>query len=345
MILDIFNGDAFSEVELTAAINKTDYLPGLIGSLNIFEPIPVSTTTVAIEQVGDVLALVPNTQRGGPAQALNDTGSARRRTLRDFRTTHLPVESRLVADEIQNIRAFGSQTETEMAQQKVLDRLVMARRNIELTWENLMFGAVKGAIYDADGTTVIYNLFTEFGVSQVASIDFDLDNASPASGAVRTKCQTTVRSILTNLKGNQNVPGLQIIALCGDTFFDQLVAHAEVRATYLNQVEARELRGGMAFGEVSYGGIRFINYRGTDDGTTLAVTTGTARIFPVGVPGLFKMHYAPADTIAWANTPGLPFYAQLALDTQFDRFIDLRVQSNPLPICTQPKVLHVATNT
>ena len=29
-----------------------------------------------------------------------------------------------------------------------------------------MLGAVKGKILDADGTTVIYDLFTEFGVTE-----------------------------------------------------------------------------------------------------------------------------------------------------------------------------------
>jgi Phage major capsid protein E len=46
--------------------------------------------------------------------------------------------------------------------------------------EHLRVGAIKGKILDADGSAVIYDLFTEFGVSQHTEIDFDLDNASPA---------------------------------------------------------------------------------------------------------------------------------------------------------------------
>jgi Phage major capsid protein E len=40
-----------------------------------------------------------------------------------------------------------------------------------------------------------------------------------------------------------------------------------------------------------------------------------------------------------ANTIGLPRYAKQAVDQQFSRWVMLHVQSNPLPICTRPRVL------
>jgi hypothetical protein len=40
-----------------------------------------------------------------------------------------------------------------------------------------------------------------------------------------------------------------------------------------------------------------------------------------------------------ANTIGLPRYAKQAVDQQFARWVMLHVQSNPLPICTRPRVL------
>jgi Phage major capsid protein E len=61
--------------------------------------------------------------------------------------------------------------------------------------------------------------------------------------------------------------------------------------------------------------------------------------FPVGVPGLFRQYNAPADFVETANTIGLPRYAKQAVDQQFARWVMLHVQSNPLPICTRPRVL------
>jgi hypothetical protein len=40
-----------------------------------------------------------------------------------------------------------------------------------------------------------------------------------------------------------------------------------------------------------------------------------------------------------ANTIRLPRYAKQAVDQQFARWVMLHVQSNPLPICTRPRVL------
>jgi hypothetical protein len=39
------------------------------------------------------------------------------------------------------------------------------------------------------------------------------------------------------------------------------------------------------------------------------------------------------------STVGLPRYAEQAVDQQFARWVMLHVQSNPLPICTPPRVL------
>ena len=84
-----------------------------------------------------------------------------------------------------------------------------------------------------------------------------------------------------------------------------------------------------------------------EPGSTLVLTlTGTgfvdaskAYFFPVGVPGLFRQYNAPADFVETANTIGLPRYAKQAADQQFARWVMLHVQSNPLPICTRPRVL------
>ena len=42
--IDIFKGSAFSMISLTGAINKVDYKPQLLGSLGIFDPMPVRET-------------------------------------------------------------------------------------------------------------------------------------------------------------------------------------------------------------------------------------------------------------------------------------------------------------
>ena len=41
----------------------------------------------------------------------------------------------------------------------------------------------------------------------------------------------------------------------------------------------------------------------------------------------------------WSPYKRLPRYGKQAADQQFARWVMLHVQSNPLPICTRPRVL------
>jgi hypothetical protein len=341
LTLDIFNNDAFGTVELTEALELVPYKPQYLGSLNIFEQRPVTTETIAIEQREGTLALVQTTPRGAP---LPQRGKDPR-TLHDFRTVRVAKGDRIMASEIQNVRDFGTTTALEQIQDQVMRRMTGVRNDVELTWENMRLGAIQGIVLDADGST-IRNYFTEFGIAQPGVIDFDLDNANPASGAVRVKCNQVVRATMRAAKGMW-LPQTQVFGLAADDFFDALVAHSEVRQTYLNQQEASQLRNdvGNAFDQVRYGQITFVNYRGTDDGTTLTVPAGTCKFFPVGAPGAFVQAMSPGESMTWANTQGRPFYPMIVPDRDRDQWADVEIYSYPLFIAARPGMLQRATLT
>lgn len=330
---NVFEQDAFSVATLTDAINRFPFLPGQVGRLGIFAEKSVPTTKVAIEERNGVLYLVPNTLRGAPPTR---NPGAPPRTLRSFDCTHLVIQDRVQADDaVQNVREFGTVGDLKTTATEVNERLATMSNSLDATLEHLRIGAIKGLILDADGTTTIYNLFDEFGVAAPDEVDFDLDNANPAEGSIRRTCARVVRTIAGALGG---MPFEGVHAFCGDAFFDDLVNHPETRETFLNQAAAAELRSGYAFGRFSFGGITFENYRGRI-GATDFVHTDAVHFLPVGVPGLFVNYFAPADYVEAANTPGLPKYAKVSPDPQFQKWVDLEAQSNPLPICTRPEVL------
>lgn len=336
-MLDVFKADGFSVLSLTDAVNKLPYVPGRLGQLGVFAESGVTTTVISIEENNGVLTLVPATPRGAPGTQ----NVANKRKLRSLRVPHIELDDTINADEVQNVRAFGSNDQLLGVQQAIGTRMGEMVPKIDATLEFHRIGAVKGIVMDADGATPLYNLFTEFGVSQEAEVDFDLDNANPTSGAVRTKCTEVVRLITNNLLGGMMFQ--RIHAVCGDTFWDQLIAHKEVRETYLNQQEAAQLRNGVAYETLNYGGITFENYRGKV-GNVAFVDPLKAHFFPVGAPGLFKHYNAPADLLETVNTVGLPRYARMYPD-QNGKLMHLEVQANPILICTQPKVLIKAKNT
>lgn len=342
LTMDVFNGDAFNTVELTHALDNVPYKPQFLGSLNIFEPKPVRTETIAVESKNGTLNVVPITPRGAPLpQRKKDP-----RNIRDFRTVRVAEGDSLQASEIQGIRGYTDVTEMEALQDALMERMVGVRDDVEVTHEHMRLGAIQGIVYDSDGTTVIRNWFTEFGISQPTEIDFDLDNANPASGVIRKKCNQVVRAMMKAAQGAW-LPGTQVYSLCGDAFFDDLTAHKEVRETYLNQVAAAELRNdvGTVFGVLRYGNIVWVNYRGTDDGTKVAVGTDKAHFFPVGARNVFQHARSPGESFDWVNTPGREFYAIIVRDQERNMWVQPEVYSYPLFICSRPKMLQRAKRT
>ena len=330
-MLDIFNDDAFGVVSLTDAVNKTPFVPGRAGAVAAWSEDGVSTTTIAVEEVAGELKLVSPTPRGAPGTSVGKE----KRSVRSLRIPHYQIDDGIMADEVQGVRAFGQESQVETVFGLVNRRMAQhVAWRIDPTLEHQRIGALKGIILDGDGSTV-YNLFTEFGVSQMTEVDFDLDAGSPTAGALRQVCDDVARDVADEL-GGVGYSGLH--AFCGKTFWQNLIAHSEVRDVYLaSQTQATQLLNPMAYRSIRIGDITFEEYRGSVGGTAF-VHTDKCHIFPIGVPGLYRTVYAPADYIETVNTPGLPRYAK-QYRMPNDKGVSLEVQSNALSYVTRPRVL------
>lgn len=334
---DTFNSDAFSLQSLTAAILKAPYKPGRIGELRLFGEKGITTTTVVVEEKNGKLSLIQTSPRGGPAP--NPLGRSGR-TARSFLAPHLTRDSAVYADEVQNVRAFGSENDVELVQNIVNERLATLRQMQEVTLEYHRIGAIKGTILDADGATTLFNLFTEFGVVQ-QTLDWALDVTTTN---VRGKCIETARMIESEL-GAAVYTGLR--ALCSSTFFDALVDHDTVKEAFKyqeGQMLQKDLRKGFVFG-----GITFEEYSGSvnkpDESAAVDfIADNEAYVFPEGAMvedgPLFRTFFAPADYIETVNTIGLPIYAKQAPDPSgMNKYVKLESQSNPLCLCLRPRAV------
>ena len=334
--MDIFEGDAFSVVELTRALENIPFKPATLSGSDLFAERGVRTRTVVIESRDGTLSLIPFSERGSGY----DQQSPESRQVRAFVCRQFKKQDVLWASEIQGIREFGAESVTSQAQAEVARRMRRLRSDAEATFEYHLLNAIQGVVKDPrDGSEVI-NFSNEFGITPAAEIDFDLDNQSPASGVLRKKCQALIESVEESL-GGLAVGPVQLRAECGSAFFADLVAHKEIRETYLNTAAASELRGRVV-DEVMFGGITFRRYGGN---STIGVPTDKAFFYPQGIEGLFEIYFAPADTFETVNTLGLPLYARMIPDRERDEWVRLEIESNPLPICTRPQVLRTAKRT
>ncbi|WP_458129477.1 major capsid protein [Pseudomonas sp. Z2-11] len=324
----IFEDDAFGVAALTAAINEQEFVPGRLASLGLFEEEGVTTLTVQIEKDGDKLALVPAGERGTSGLVVNGS----KRVLLPFNTIHLPERFTIKADEIQGIRAFGTQTELQAVQDVVNKRLDKARRQLDATHEFHRMGALNGKVLDADGTTVLLDIYDRFGV-QRQTLPMGLND--PETN-VQVQC---VEALDMQEDALGNVTTTSSRAFCGKTFWKKLIAHKSVVKTYEGSQQAAALRGDgrEAF---EFGGISWERYRGKVGGIAF-IPDDEARLVPEGVSEMFLSAYAPADYMETVNTQGLPYYSKLE-PLPFGKGIAGEAQSNPLHICTRPRaVIHL----
>ena len=81
--------------------------------------------------------------------------------------TGAPEAARVPAEvSLEFVALWWSESQMEGVQSEVNGRMARMSRNLDATLEHLRIGAVKGQILDSDGASVIYDLFTEFGVTQ-----------------------------------------------------------------------------------------------------------------------------------------------------------------------------------
>lgn len=331
--LDVFNGDAFGVINMSGAIQRLPYTPSRIGQMNLFTETGITTTTTMVEYAAGRLVLYQTGERGGAAK---NRVTSKDRKVRTFVVPHVKVQGEVLADSVQNIRAFGSETEMEAVASVVNDKLEQMRGGHEVTHEYHRAGALAGNILDADGA-VIYNLFTEFGLTE------DQYTLSLASNAGEQKVE--VREIIRDIENELGaIPYKGIHALCDDEFFDNLLKCEGIRESYdrWQDGQFRRDQNGRDDGGFTYLGVTWENYRGKVGSTTFLQGTNVARFFPTGVKDCFTTILAPADYMETVNTKGKLLYAKQER-MPFDRGVALESQSNALFMCNMPGVLKKVT--
>ncbi|MDI5886193.1 major capsid protein, partial [Cobetia amphilecti] len=192
-----------------------------------------------------------------------------------------------------------------------------------LEWQRM--GALKGKILDADGQTVLTDLYSAFGIQQT-TVKMALNTDS-------TSVQGKALDVLENIEDAlKMLPFTSAHAFCGRSFWRKLINHPSVRETYLNQ-QSEKLRGD-ARDSFEFGGITWERATGRVAGQPF-VMDGEANVIPMGVPDMFLAHYAPADYADAVNTIGLPFYSSTER-LKHGKGVEIEAQSNPIILNTRP---------
>lgn len=325
--IDIFRDNAFSLASLTAALNvqpEGQAVPSTLDSM--FDEDGVSTLTVSIERENGKLALVPDSPRGSPGQ----TTEKDRRDLIPFNTLHLPLRDTIYADEIQGVRAFGTESELEVMRGIVNKRTVKLRSRINATLAYHRLGAVTGKIFDADGQRVLLDLYDRFGYTQ-KTVNLALGTATTK---VRQKVLDAKRQAEDALAGAVQIKGW--LGIMGRALYDAFTGHDSVEKAFDRWKDGEFLRADMRKGFI-FEDVEWKEYYGKVGAVTF-LDPNEGYLVPIVTEDLFQTRFAPANHIDVVNTPGLPFYASQEI-LQHGMGVDLKVQSNPLTINTRPNAV------
>lgn len=312
--------EKFTVSNLTASINNVDLPPMRIAELGIFEERGIRTTTMSVEFKDGEIIIVPEKERGADGTHTED----RERKLFTFTAVHLPLEASIYADDIQNVRAFGSESELEQLDTLIADKHEDHRMSLDATIEYFRAGALTGKVLGAKGN-VIVDLHATFGITP-SQVTNEIDFTKPLRSQI-LKAKTDSK------KNQKGVKGRRYHALCSETYFAQLMDNDDFVKAFERSQEGAALRNDVS-GGVEWQGVVWEQYEDDINGK-LIIPEGEARLFPTDKPKLFLTRFAPANYNETVNTIGLPYYSK-SEPKRMGKGVDIESQSNVINICTNP---------
>lgn len=323
---NFFDTDAFSLTSLTAAINKPvegQSVPTVVDEL--FNEEGIAEQTCYIEMQSNTLSLVPAAAYG----SVGDSTTVDKRQVKPLKLIHLPTTGAVLASEVQGVRAFGTENVSETVEAKRDKVLQKMRMRLEATIRYHRLKALQGTILDHDGSTVLLNVFTEFGVTQ-QSKDFKF---SVATTQIKSALEGAKDLSLDALGDSTMVVGWR--AYCGRDWHDAFVGHAKVEQAFQFYDQAFASTS-QAMRPFVFGDVEFHKVYGNVGGK-LFIPADEAYLAPITMDmDTYITRFGPADYNETVNTMGLPFYAKAEL-MKFGKGVELEAQSNALSIPTRPR--------
>lgn len=311
---------------------------GLLQQLGIFSTDSVTSKVLQFDETANTLSLIKDQQRGQRKQVNREDYSK----LHTVGVPHFPLDDVIRPQDIVDKRKAGGDDVLALTDVRV-DKYGRIRRNWAATSEYARMQAIMGNVYNPNGTNDVQSWYTEMGVTQEV-VGFDL---STATTDILAKGEEALAFSQDNILSGEMVSSF--IAICSPEFFSKLIAHPAVKDAYANYRSEQEplrtrLNSGLGaqYREFSFGGIRYIEYRGSFADDTGAeqrlVPVDEAYLLPMGTSDTFVTYYAPSDRFEYINTAGQEQYLFEFPDTK-GYLIEIESESNFLNMVRRPKAV------
>jgi len=327
----------FEIVDRTPEINLIPNTWGVISNSGVFPTVEgITTSVVSVEQITQSGAVMTDRMRGDRVNLSKDYT----RKLYSFNVPHFNQDDIVKPADIAGKTAYGTNDQAEVVAQVLARRIERIRRNHFQLQEKAMAQLLAdGTVYAPNGT-VSHNYYSEFGVTR-KEVDFTFGTST---ADIIGACEQGISHIIDNMLSGDTASGF--IAFCSPGFFSNLIKHAKVVQAYQYYSSTQEplrtrLNSNLPMGlrQFVFGGITFIEYRGTDFGGTGFMTANEARLVPTGNADSFGFYAAPAvDYMDYVNTIGQQSYL-LTFTDPVTGAIKIQSESNILCVARRPQVI------
>ena len=221
-------------------------------------------------------------------------------------------------------------------------------RWMDATLEHHRMGGLRGRILEADGTTVLTDIFAAFGVTQVAEYAFNFAGRHGRSdGDLEPDRPLDPGRAPGRVGGNRLARPCALLVDLHGRLRHQPEGEGLVCPLHRHDV-GRHRRGLLARFACPPAAVRLGRHRlgrvpRRRRRHRVVRARPTRRSSSRSAFPACSSTTSPRPTFSeTVNTLGLPRYAKAAFDPEFNRWVKVHTQMNPLPLCLRPRVLQIA---
>lgn len=335
-----------SFVEYQSLTKELEVIPSrynIMGDLGVFEAEFLNTDQFTIPRISYKEYKLDPMAWGTAAKNVGSNGKG----YLPLVIPHRGLEDAILPRDIRNKFQWEDVIATERKEsvQTMFNRKMKTMKDVfAKTWSDAMMQLVREGTANIEGGGTV-NFYTEFGVTRT---DVALALATAGTNP-KILIQTIIDDIVNNFEGGYTPS--RYVGIADPVFFDKLANHPYVldAVKYFQQDQSVELLTkklgtngynlDTVYQVLDFGGITWIRAAAGE------MTAGEARVFPVDVPDLFKIFFAPSEENfdVVNQTAEQLYYFEYIGDRNNN--IEMKMESNFLPATMWPKsIVRVTTN-
>lgn len=335
-------GERFSTLELTMGVNKRQNEYGLLNGMGLFKEEGIPDRHVKIETRDQTLSIIPTSPVGTPAPADDDPDG--RNVLPPIPTFRHAKKHTILAESLQGVRAFGTQDQPEYVDVKMMETIDKIQREHRQTKEFNRWQALKGNVYDADGSKLLYNVYDLMGETQ-KTIEWDIDNATAVDPI--QDGNDALHDYLEDQALGEIVTG--VVKFCSPGYMTKMMHNKAFREAYTyfaNDTASINPNRQSARKPFEFKDVIYLRHRGKcsfkkKDGSIVTHTfipDGEAIAVPLGTVDCFHTFFGPAEFLETVNTIGQEIYVKPDV-MKLNMGIELHSFSHQLNLVTKPRLV------